>query len=104
MARSFRVCPDCLQGKEHVLVVRLRKTLADCKLNYLRSTLCVFETVDYSFRDEDFFNFVSGLALYLHHEFLLAFDDFSIFAVPHELEVNLGLEAGNVNLPLRGLR
>lgn len=65
--------------------------------------MCVFEAVYYSFRDEDFLDFVSGLALDLHHEFLFAFDDFPIFAVPGELEVNLGLEAGDVYLTLRGL-
>lgn len=83
--------------------MKLRKISANCKLGYGRSTLCVFEAVYYSLGDEDFLDFVSGLALDLHDELLFALDDLSIFAVSRELEVDLGLEACDVDLPLRGL-
>lgn len=63
----------------------------------------VFESVDDSLGDHYFLYFVSGLAPDFVYKLFFPLDDFLVLAVPAHLEVDFGLEAGDVDLALGGL-
>ena len=66
-------------------------------------TLGQLESVDDSFCNHNFLDSVSRLSLYLAEELFLTLDYFLVLSVPTELEVQFGLEGGDVDLPLCGL-
>jgi len=65
--------------------------------------LRVLQPVDHSFRNQNLLHFVPVLAADLGGELFLSLDDFLVLPVPAQLEVDFGLEAGDVDLTLSGL-
>ena len=51
-------------------------------------TLCVFKAVGDSFSDEELLDFVSTGGFEFEYELTLSFDDFSIFSISHEFEMD----------------
>ena len=67
-------------------------------------TLGVLQPVDHSFSYQYFFHLVTRLAFQFRNQLLLALDYLCVFPVARQLQVNLGLETGDVDLSLSGFR
>jgi hypothetical protein len=88
------------QGIVHALSKLQRKTSTDCKLNDKIVTLSIFQTINDPLCNKNLFDFVSTFALDLVDQLFFTLYDLSMLSVPAQLKVDLGLETGNVYLPL----
>ena len=75
-------------------------TSASCRLGYNNFTLSIFQTIDNPLGDENLLDFVPIFAAHFGNQFFLSLDDFLMLSVPAQLKMYLGLETGDIDLPL----